>query len=205
MIKQITSPVVPPARTISVPPSNPIQPPQPIVQQPVSAPLPPLPQQLGTPAGLSMDWTQGEILNYPSSKGNSLVNLHIPAGTLRRKIYCYFYADTADTTFYANGEIEFWRNKVIKGKLPVSLAGSTVTSNQSFVSVTGNSGGNVQDCILLYLGSPAGSQPTGGVALEPFYVTGDFDSITFSLLGTNGTVNYVRAWLGCYSTIIENQ
>ena len=146
---------------------------------------------------LVSDFQFAENQKFTAAQGNDILRLQVPAGNLRRKLYCWLYANASGGTYSATGEISFWNQESACGKLPMSVGGGNF-GNQSLISVCTANGSNVQDCIGMFVANQADSQPSS-LILQPFYIDGDFDRVSFSLLSTTTNITYIRVFLAMVS------
>ena len=142
------------------------------------------------------DFQFGEKIAF-SGPAQNLITLSVPANTPNRKIYAWLWASAA-ANFLVQGVITFYVGQSPMGALPVSIAGGTF-GQQSVASVCTTNGSNVQDCLGVYLTQTTGNQPAS-LILQPLYLYGNFDSLTFSVINQPLGVTSMRALLACISS-----
>jgi hypothetical protein len=135
----------------------------------------------------------------PSLTGvcNNAIDISVPYSMASRKLYAWLWAQNSGTNWWVKGSINFWRQQSALGSLPLSIGGGSFGA-QSLVTVCTSNGQNVQDCLGVYVANQTGSQPSS-LVLQPLYINGAFDRITFSVSDAN-SVSAIRALIACVSS-----
>lgn len=141
------------------------------------------------------DFQIGEAVSVAGIR-NEIISLSVPSNTRNRKIYAWLWCANSNATYYVKGRISFFKNQTPTGNLPVEMGGGNLTT--SLASVCTSNGSNVQDCLGIYVANPTGTQPASMV-LQPLYINGEFDRITFSITETLNVTN-ARVLLACISS-----
>jgi hypothetical protein len=126
------------------------------------------------------------------------IDLSVQATLPRRKIYCWLYVYSTSTSYLVNGNVVFYLNKSMVGKLPIANMGTTYPASNSFPMVFQSGGDNVQDCINLFISNNVNGQPDS-ISLQPLYIFGQFDEAKV-ILDKVINVNDMRIFLGILSS-----
>lgn len=142
------------------------------------------------------DFQFNEIAGLTGIKENA-IDFAVPSQTKSRKIYAWIWAHNTGTDYFVKGLINFYSSQSFMGSLPVGIGGGNL-GNMSIASVCTTNGSNVQDCLGIFLANPTGTQPSS-LILQPLYIQGEFDRITFSIRETLAVDN-IRCLLACVSS-----
>lgn len=150
------------------------------------------------------NWTDKEIIAaaiIPSQRG-AVLELDVPLTLPERRIYLYLeVGQSAAAAFTLAARINALNKQKIVGIFPATIADFTsVTPNQSVVSLLNAGGSPVGDSLTIRLAQPFVALVTS-VVIQPLRINAEIEKIQLIFDGIfHTTVTGYRAYLGCLST-----